>query len=338
MTQPVDTRIANVIAREILDSRGNPTVEADVILACGAVGRAAVPSGASTGEHEALELRDGVKRRYNGKGVRKAVRNVNRYIRKALKGVDATEQAKLDKLMCKLDGSSNKSHLGANAILAVSMAAARAATCALGLPLYRYLAGDTLPMLPVPLMNIINGGVHAPNNVDVQEFMIVPHGFDKFSDALRAGVEIYHALSKVLKDENLATGVGDEGGFAPNLCSTRDALNYLMDAIRKANYQPKTQVALALDVAASEMFDDRRKVYVWEGEGRILSREEMVDYYEQLVDEYPIISIEDGMAENDWKGWKLLTERLGSRIQLVGDDLFVTNTRRLKRGIRMGVA
>lgn len=334
------SQIVNVHAREILDSRGNPTVEADVFLASGASGRAAVPSGASTGEHEALELRDGVKKRYGGKGVLKAVKNVRTKIRKAIIGMDATKQSELDKLLCQLDGSENKSNLGANAILSVSMAAARAAACHLGVPLYRYIANmvEAEPVLPVPLMNIINGGVHAPNDLDVQEFMIVPHGFDSFSEALRCGVEIYHALGSVLKKRGLATGVGDEGGFAPNLGDTRRALDCLLEAIEAAKYRPKEEVAVALDVAASELYDEGQKVYIWKGEGKTLTAEQMVDYYEQLVSDYPIISIEDGFAEDDWRAWQLLTERLGKRIQLVGDDLFVTNPKRLKRGIKLGVA
>lgn len=334
------SQIVNVHAREILDSRGNPTVEADVFLASGASGRAAVPSGASTGEHEALELRDGVKKRYGGKSVLKAVKNVRTKIRKAIIGMDATKQSELDKLLCQLDGSENKSNLGANAILSVSMAAARAAACHLGMPLYQYIANmaGAEPMLPVPLMNIINGGVHAPNDLDVQEFMIVPHGFDSFSEALRCGVEIYHALNSVLKKRGLATGVGDEGGFAPNLGNTRRSLDCLLEAIEAAKYRPREEVAIALDVAASELYDEGQKAYIWKGEGKTLTAEQMVDYYEQLVSDYPIISIEDGFAEDDWRAWQLLTERLGKRIQLVGDDLFVTNPKRLKRGIKLGVA
>ncbi|MFA4030225.1 MAG: hypothetical protein GDYSWBUE_001849 [Candidatus Fervidibacterota bacterium] len=335
-----DAKIVDLRAREILDSRGNPTVETDVLLASGASGRAAVPSGASTGEHEALELRDGVKKRYGGKGVLKAVRNVRTKMRRAVIGMDATKQHELDKLLCQLDGSENKSNLGANAILSVSMAAARAAACHLGMPLYRYIASmaGAEPTLPVPLMNILNGGVHAPNDLDVQEFMIVPHGFDSFSEALRCGVEIYHALSSVLKKRGLATGVGDEGGFAPNLGDTRRALDCLLEAIEAAKYRPLEQVAIALDVAASELYDENQKAYIWKGEGRTLTAEQMVDYYEQLVSDYPIVSIEDGFAEDDWRSWQLLTERLGKRIQIVGDDLFVTNPKRLKRGIKLGVA
>ncbi|MCS7253553.1 MAG: phosphopyruvate hydratase [Armatimonadota bacterium] len=335
-----EAQISDVRSREIIDSRGNPTVETDVFLASGAIGRAAVPSGASTGEHEALELRDGVKKRYGGKGVLKAVRNVRTKIRRAVIGMDASKQRELDELLCRLDGSENKSNLGANAILSVSMAAARAAACHLGMPLYRYIAGlaGAEPLLPVPLMNIINGGVHAPNDLDVQEFMIVPHGFDSFSEALRAGVEIYHALNSVLKRKGLATGVGDEGGFAPNLGDTRRALDCLLEAIETAKYRLREQVAIALDVAASELYDSAQKAYVWRGEGRTLTSKGMVDYYEQLVADYPIISIEDGLAEDDWRGWQLLTERLGKRTQLVGDDLFVTNPKRLRRGIKLGVA
>lgn len=336
-----DAQIANVLAREILDSRGNPTVEADVILGSGLMGRAAVPSGASTGEHEALELRDGTKRRYSGKGVLTAVKNVRTKIRRAVIGINVSNQSDLDELLCQLDGSNNKSNLGANAILAVSMAAARAAACSLGMPLYRYiakLAGNDELILPVPLMNIINGGVHAPNDLDVQEFMIVPHGFDRFSEALRAGVEIYHALNSVLKRRGFATGVGDEGGFAPNLGDTRRAIDYLLEAIEAAKYRPREQVSIALDVAASELYDERQKVYVWKGEGKTLKADQMVDYYEKLVADYPIISIEDGFSEDDWQGWRLFTERLGERIQLVGDDIFVTNPQRLKRGIKLGVA
>jgi len=339
--EDVGAQIVDVRAREILDSRGNPTVEADVLLRSGAFGRAAVPSGASTGEYEALELRDGVKKRYGGKGVLNAVRNVRTKIREALLNMDATSQAKIDETLCDLDGSEKKSNLGANAILAVSMATARAGACHMKMPLYRYIAtmmGVANPVLPVPLMNIINGGVHAPNELDVQEFMIVPFGFDSFGEALRAGVEIYHALNSVLKRMGFATGVGDEGGFAPNFKETRRAIECLLEAIDKAGYRQREQVALALDVAASELYDEELKAYVWKGEGKTLTAEQMVDYYEELISEYPIISIEDGLAEDDWNGWKLLTERLGNKIQIVGDDLFVTNPKRLKRGIKLGVA
>ncbi|MEZ5399101.1 MAG: phosphopyruvate hydratase [Bryobacteraceae bacterium] len=331
--------ILKIIGREILDSRGNPTVEADVVLADGSVGRAAVPSGASTGEHEAIELRDGDKSRYLGKGVQKAVANVNKAIAKALTGMDAADQPALDKKMLALDGSANKGKLGANAILAVSMAAARAAASSQGTPLYRYLGGVNARLLPVPLMNIINGGAHADNSVDVQEFMIVPHGAAAFRDAIRMGAEIFHNLKSVLKGKGYSTAVGDEGGFAPNLKSNEEALDVIMEAITKAGYKPGKQVSLALDCASSEFYEKSSKKYVFKkSDGSKRTAAELADYWAGWVAKYPILSIEDGMSEDDWAGWKLLTEKLGSKIQLVGDDLFVTNTARLSKGIAEGIA
>jgi enolase len=328
--------IAGLKAREILDSRGNPTLEVECWLESGATGRAAVPSGASTGEHEALELRDG-DARYGGKGVRKAVHNVSEIIAPATMGRDPFDQAGLDALLLDLDGTPNKGKLGANAILGVSLAAAKAAAEDRGVPLYRHLGGLPARVLPVPLMNVLNGGAHADNNVDLQEFMVVPLGAESFREALRWGAEVFHALKGVLKKRGLASGVGDEGGFAPNLQSNEEALQVLVEAIQKAGYEPGRQVALALDPAASEFFRDG--VYVLQGEGgRRLDPAGMVDYYAGLCGRYPIVSIEDGLAEDDWTGWKAITQKLGSRVQLVGDDLFVTNVERLSRGIREGVA
>ncbi len=328
--------IIEVHAREILDSRGNPTVEADVVLSSGATGRAAVPSGASTGEHEAVELRDGDPKRYGGKGVSEAVRNVNEVIGPRLEGMAATDQIAVDAEMMDLDGTPNKGKLGANAILAVSLAVARAAANDVGLPLYRYLGGPMARVLPVPMMNILNGGAHASNNVDAQEFMIVPIGAESFPEALRMGVETFHALKKVLTKKGLATAVGDEGGFAPMLPSNEAALDVVMQAIEAAGYQPGSDLAIALDVAASELYQDGEYVFK-KGDGSRRHAEQMVDLYQSWVDRYPIVSIEDGLAENDWEGWALLTERLHDRVQLVGDDLFVTNVDRLGRGIEEGV-
>jgi enolase len=327
----LDTAIETIEAREILDSRGRPTIEAEVVLANGAVGLAQVPSGASTGTFEAHELRDGDAHRYGGKGVLRAVVNVDEKITPRLKGMDALNQGLIDATMIAIDGSPNKSNLGANAILGVSLATAKAAADALGLPLYRYLGGPLANLLPVPLMNVINGGAHADNNVDIQEFMIVPTGASSFSEALRWGAEVFSSLSSVLKDKGLLTGVGDEGGFAPNLKSNQEALDLLMTAIEKAGYRPGEDVSLALDVAANEMFRDGQYVY----DGAAHDPNEMIDYLVNLTNQYPIVSIEDGLAEEDWQNWQMLTEELGDRIQLVGDDLFVTNITRLKRGIEM---
>lgn len=328
--------ITDCFAREILDSRGNPTVEVEITLACGAVGRAAVPSGASTGAFEAVELRDGDKGRYLGKGVEKAVDNVNSLIADELIGLDAGSQAAIDTMLITLDGTPNKGRLGANAILGVSLAVAKAAAAALDLPLYHYIGGINARTLPTPMMNILNGGAHADNNVDIQEFMIMPVGADSWREALRMSAEVFHWLRAVLKEQGLATGVGDEGGFAPNLDSNEAALQVIMEAIKRAGYVPGEDIMLALDVAASELYRDGR--YHLAGENRSLTAAELVDFYAGLIEKYPIISIEDGMAEDDWEGWQLLTERLGSRVQLVGDDLFVTNTERLARGIEQGVA
>lgn len=334
--------IVSVKAREVLDSRGNPTVEAEVVLDNGCVGWAAVPSGASTGEHEALELRDGDERRYNGKGVLTAIRHVHEVIAHAIQGLDPTDQRRLDRTLLKLDGTKNKSRLGANAILSVSLAAARAAAAAKGVPLFRHIAdlfGSKGVTLPVPLMNILNGGAHAPNNLDVQEFMIVPVGAPTFADALRMGAEIYHTLRKVLIAMGRNVGVGDEGGFAPTLeGGSVEAIQVLMEAITKAGYTPGKEVCLALDVAASELYDAKRRVYVWAREDKRMDAEEMVGFYADLLARFPIISVEDGLAENDWRGWEALTKALGNRIQLVGDDLFVTNPQRLRRGIKQGIA
>ncbi len=331
------TEIINVTAREILDSRGNPTVEVEVAVGTGDVGRAAVPSGASTGEHEALELRDGDKSRYLGKGVRKAVANVIDVLAPAVVGMDASDQAALDARMIELDGTPTKAKLGANAILGVSLAAAKAAARAHQLPLYRFVGGAGARTLPVPLMNILNGGAHADSNVDIQEFMVVPLGAPSFAEALRYGAEIFHALKKVLKAKGAATGVGDEGGYAPSLASNEEALAVIMEAIKAAGLKPGEQVALALDCAASEFFDKKTGKYALEGEGKSYDGKGLVDFYASLVAKYPIVSIEDGCAEDDWATWKLLTEKLGGKIQLVGDDLFVTNITRLSRGIAEGI-
>jgi enolase len=332
------SEIVDVHAREILDSRGNPTLECEVTVASGSVGRAAVPSGASTGEHEAHELRDGDKARYGGKGVRTAVENVRSKIAPRLMGLDAADQEGVDRLMIELDGTPNKKSLGANAILGVSLATARASALAHGLPLYRYLGGVAARTLPVPLMNILNGGAHADNNVDVQEFMVVPWGAPTFAEALRAGAEIFHALKGVLKARGQSTSVGDEGGFAPNLRSNREALEAIAEAIGKAGYKLGDGVVLALDVAASELFDKKKGTYELEGESKTLDRAGLVDLYASWSQDFPIVSIEDGFAEDDWQGWKLLTDKLGDRVQLVGDDLFVTSTERLQRGFAEGVA
>jgi len=329
--------IDHIHAREILDSRGNPTVEADVILVSGLRGRAAVPSGASTGEHEAVELRDGDPQRYGSKGVLRAVHNVNDLIARALKGMDARDQGEVDRTLIELDGTPTKSKLGANAILAVSLATARAAANDQNLPLYRYLGGENAKTLPVPMMNIVNGGAHADNNVDFQEFMIVPVGADKFSEALRTGAEIFHTLKSVLKKKGYATGVGDEGGFAPNLKTNEEAIETIIEAISQAGYEAGSDVLLALDPAASEFYDGEAYVFK-KSDGRKLSSDQMISYWKDWVEKYPIISIEDGMAENDWDGWKGLTDELGQRIHLVGDDLFVTNTKFLRQGIELGVA
>jgi enolase len=329
--------IIEVAAREVLDSRGNPTVETDVRLASGVVGRAAVPSGASTGEHEAVELRDGDAERYLGKGVQHAVRNVNEVIGPRLEGMEAVDQLAIDEDLIELDGTPNKSNLGANAILSVSLAVARAAAADRELPLYRYLGGPLAHVLPVPMMNILNGGAHASNNVDVQEFMVVPVGTDEFEEALRIGVEVFHALKKVLSKQGLSTAVGDEGGFAPMLPSNEAALDSVLAAIEAAGYQPGDDVAVALDVAANELFEDGAYVFK-KGDGSKRSAGEMVELYGEWLAKYPIVSIEDGLGEDDWEGWRLLTEALADRVQLVGDDLFVTNTERLVRGIEEDVA
>ena len=328
--------IVDVIAREILDSRGNPTVEADVLLESGVIGRAAVPSGASTGSKEAIELRDGDKQRYNGKGVLRAVENVNTEICEAIIGLDAEEQTFIDRTLIELDGTENKERLGANAILAVSLAVAKAAAEESGLPLYRYLGGAGQMQLPVPMMNIINGGAHANNSIDMQEFMIIPVGAQSFREALRYGAEVFHALKKILDDKGHVTTVGDEGGFAPNLESNEAALGAIMEAIKAAGYTPGADIAIGVDCASSEFYADGR--YTLAADNRSLTSAEMVDYFAAWCDKYPIISIEDGMSEHDWAGWKLLTERLGKKIQLVGDDIFVTNTKILREGIQQGVA
>jgi enolase len=329
------TAIVELKAREILDSRGNPTIEVDCTLACGAVGRAAVPSGASTGEHEALELRDGNKARYRGKGVLKAVKNVNQVIAPALRGFDALNQPGLDREMIALDGTPAKKKLGANAILGVSLACARAAAEALEVPLFRYLGGVNAKTLPVPMMNVLNGGKHAGWNTDVQEYMIVPAGFSSFREALRAGAEIFHALAGLIEERGGLTTVGDEGGFAPALKSNEEALGLMMKGIEEAGYKPGVQVFLALDPAASEFFHEGK--YVLKAEGKKLQAAQMIDVYEKWVRKYPIVSIEDGLAQDDWKGWKEMTVRMGKKVQLVGDDLFVTNVARLERGIREGI-
>ena len=334
----MDTKISDVFAREVLDSRGNPTVEVEVVLESGAMGRAIVPSGASTGEHEAVELRDGDNNRYGGKGVKKAVENVNLTIAPELTGLEATYQADIDRILCGLDGTPNKSKLGANAILGVSLAVCKAAASALDLSLYQYIGGVRARILPIPMMNILNGGKHADNNVDLQEFMVMPKGAATFSEALRMGVETFHALKSVLSKKSLFTGVGDEGGFAPDLKSNKEALDVILEAIEKAGLKAGEEIFIALDPAASEFYSKDSGKYNLESENRQLTSNQMVDFWVKLCDEYPqIISIEDAMAEDDWDGWAELTRKLGSRIQLVGDDLFVTNVLRLKEGIDRGV-
>ena len=328
--------IVDVVARQIIDSRCFPTVEVEIYLEDGTMGRAAVPSGASTGMYEAVELRDGDKGVYQGKGVLKAVENVNDNIAEELIGCNVFDQTYIDKMLIELDGTNNKGKLGANAILGVSLAVANAAANALGIPLYRYIGGVNAKVLPVPMMNILNGGSHADNSVDLQEFMIMPAGAGTFSDALRMCAEVYHTLKKILNDKGYATGIGDEGGFAPNLKSNAEALDVIIEAIGKAGYKAGEEIFIAIDAASSEYYKDGK--YVLEHEGRTLSSAEMVDFFEEWVNKYPIISIEDGMAEEDWDGWKLMTERLGKKVQLVGDDLFVTNTERLEKGIQLGVA
>ncbi|MGI6748612.1 MAG: phosphopyruvate hydratase [Anaerovoracaceae bacterium] len=330
--------IEDVIAREVLDSRGNPTIEVEVYLEDGSMGSAIVPSGASTGVFEAVELRDGDKKRFLGKGVLKAVENVNDIIAEEIIGMNIFDQVGLDKVLIDLDGTENKGKLGANALLGVSLAAAHAAANCLGLPLFQYIGGVNGKLLPVPMMNILNGGQHADNNVDIQEFMVMPVGAESFREGLRMGTEVFHSLKAVLKDKGMNTAVGDEGGFAPNLSSNEEAIEVIVEAIKKAGYEPGRDVKIALDVAASGMYDESAKVYNFAGEGVKRTVSEMVDYYEMLTTKYPVISIEDGLAEDDWEGWKLLTDRLGKKVQLVGDDLFVTNTKRLEKGISLGVA
>jgi enolase len=334
----MSTTIVEVHAREILDSRGNPTIEVDVILENGIVGRAAVPSGASTGEHEALELRDKDTKRYLGKGVLQAVKNVNEIVAPEVVGMEAREQVAIDQTMIELDGTENKGKLGANAILGVSLAVCKAAAQASNLPLFQYLGGVSARTLPVPMMNILNGGAHADNNVDLQEFMVMPAGASTFAEALRMGAEIFHSLKSVLKKRSYNTAVGDEGGFAPDLKSNEEALQVIMQAIEAAGCKPGHDVFIALDPASSEFFNAKAKKYELKSEGRSLSAEEMIEYYADFAGKYPIVSIEDGLAENDWEGWKKFTDRLGRSLQLVGDDLFVTNTKRLKEGITKGVA
>ncbi|MGO4279685.1 enolase [Cupriavidus sp. OV038] len=329
--------IVDIIGREVLDSRGNPTVECDVLLESGVMGRAAVPSGASTGSREAIELRDGDKSRYLGKGVLKAVEHINTEISEAIMGLDASEQAFLDRTLIELDGTENKGRLGANAMLAVSMAVAKAAAEEAGLPLYRYFGGSGAMQMPVPMMNIVNGGAHANNSLDIQEFMIMPVSQTSFREALRCGAEVFHALKKILADKGMSTAVGDEGGFAPNFSSNEECLNTVVQAIEKAGYKAGEDVLLALDCAATEFYHEAEDVYQLEGEGLKLSSTQFADYLANLCDKFPIVSIEDGMAEGDWEGWKTLTEKLGERIQLVGDDLFVTNTKILKEGIDKGI-
>ncbi|MCO6472534.1 MAG: phosphopyruvate hydratase [Melioribacteraceae bacterium] len=333
------TTIVDVLGREILDSRGNPTVEVEVMLESGIIGRAAVPSGASTGEHEAVELRDGDKKRYLGKGVLKAVENINEKIADELIDFDATDQVGIDNFLCELDGTPNKAELGANAILGVSLAVAKAAAMTFDLPLYKYIGGTNAKTLPVPMMNIINGGKHADNTVDFQEFMIMPYGAENFAEALRMGTETFHALKSVLKKKGLSTSVGDEGGFAPNLRSNEETLDTILEAIALAGYKEGKQIGLALDVAASEMYDKKKKKYVFfKSDKSEKTADQLVEIYEKLIKNYPIVSIEDGLDENDWKGWKLMTDRLAQKIQLVGDDLFVTNTEKLSEGIQKGIA
>ena len=331
------TIIVDVMGREILDSRGNPTVEVEVLLSSGAGGRAAVPSGASTGKNEALELRDGDSKRYKGKGVLRAVENINKIIGPELNGMDATEQTAIDLKMIEMDGTENKDNLGANAILGCSMAVARAAAECLGLPLYQYLGGVGANLLPVPMLNIMNGGAHADNNVDIQEFMIMPVGAPNFREAIRWSAEVFHTLKSVLKSKGLNTGVGDEGGFAPNLKSNKDALDNIMEAIKKAGFEVGKDFYLALDAAASSFFDEEKGKYIFKADKTEKNSEDMVKFLKELVDNYPIISIEDGLAEEDWDGFKMLTEAVGKKVQIVGDDLFVTNTKRLKKGIESGI-
>ena len=330
--------IEDVIAREVLDSRGNPTVEVEIHLEDGSMGRAIVPSGASTGVHEALELRDGDKTRYLGKGTLKAVENVNTEIADAIVGYNVFDQVGLDKLLIELDGTYNKGRLGANAILGVSLAAADAAANSLGLPLFQYLGGVNAKLLPTPMMNILNGGSHADNTVDFQEFMVMPVGASSFTEAVRMGAEVFHSLKAVLKEKGLSTAVGDEGGFAPNLSSNEEAIQVILEAVKKAGYEPAKDIKLALDVAASEFYDETSRKYKLTGEGKEKTADEMIEYYENLIAKYPVISIEDGLAEDDWEGWAKLTQKLGKKVQLVGDDLFVTNTDRLKKGIEQSVA
>jgi len=330
--------IVNIHAREILDSRGNPTIEVDVLTSDGSMGRAAVPSGASTGVHEAMELRDGDTSRYLGKGVLQAVQNVNEILDEELHGITITDQKEIDEMMIAIDGTENKSNLGANAILGVSLACARAAADSLGISLYKYLGGMMATTLPIPMMNILNGGSHADNKIDVQEFMVMPVGAKSFNQALQMGTEVFHQLKAVLKSKGLSTNVGDEGGFAPNLQSNEEGIKVVMEAIEKAGYTPGKDMFIALDAAASEFYDNDTKQYVFESTGEKMSSAEMVDFWVEWAANYPIISIEDGLDEDDWDGWKLLTEKLGDKIQLVGDDLFVTNTKRLERGISEGIA
>jgi enolase len=330
------TEIIDVKAREILDSRGNPTVEVDVTVACGAVGRAAVPSGASTGKREALELRNKRSKRYGGKGVSTAVKNAETVIGPAVNGMDAADQGALDNLMLQLDGTANKSKLGANAILGVSMAATRAAAAAFGLPLYRYIGGINARYLPMPMMNIVNGGAHAANNLDIQEFMIVPVGAKRIAQAIQMGAETFHSLKKILKGQGLNTAVGDEGGFAPDLGSNEEAVKYIISAIEAAGYKPGKEIGIALDVAASEFYAKGK--YVLASENKKLTAAQMIDFYDELIDKYPILSIEDGLAEQDWDGWELMTDRLEGTIQIVGDDIFVTNPRIFAKGITRGIA
>lgn len=328
------SEILDIYAREVIDSRGNPTVEVDVLLDSGATGRAIVPSGASTGQREALEIRDGDKKRFHGKGVLTATKNIIEDIAPRLRGLESQDQALIDNTMIELDGTENKSRLGANAILGVSMAVCHASANELGLPLYRYMGGCNAKELPVPMMNIMNGGAHADNNLDIQEFMIMPIGFNNFSSALRAGAEIFHTLKSILKKKKLNTAVGDEGGFAPNLNTNEEAISIIMQAITESGYEPGKDIFLALDVASSEFYEEGKYNF----EGKKISFSEIVDYYEKLTKKYPIVSIEDGIAENDWEGWKMLTDKIGSKVQLVGDDLFVTNTKILKEGIEKGIA
>ncbi|MDO4472618.1 MAG: phosphopyruvate hydratase [Bacillota bacterium] len=325
--------IEDLVAREVLDSRGNPTVEVEVLLDDGTEGRAIVPSGASTGVHEAVELRDGDKGRYLGKGTLTAVKNVNEIIADEIVGMDPFDQPGLDKVLIELDGTPNKGKLGANAILGVSLAVARAAAESIGLPLFQYLGGVNAKVLPVPMMNILNGGSHADNTVDIQEFMIMPVGAECFREALRMGAETFHNLKKILKDRGLNTNVGDEGGYAPDLKTNEEAIQVIIEAIKQAGYEPGKDICIALDCAASEFYDEEKNVYDWKGEGRVMTAAELCAFYEDICSKYPVLSIEDGMAEDDWDGWKLLNEKIGDRVQLVGDDLFVTNTERLKRGI-----